>query len=119
MHRDLKPGEFCLHISTILCFDDNARFYAQYQSSIIVLANIGFDVRGDVKIFDLGLAKELKPIQQVGPDQFHTSGIAGTRRYMAPGKTECVYQLSAFQQDRSNQLLDLHTQRLLKSFPMD
>ena len=47
-------------------------------------ANIGFDVRGDIKIFDLGLAKELKPSQQVGTDQYHTSGIAGTRRYMAP-----------------------------------
>lgn len=44
-------------------------------------ANIGFDVRGDIKIFDFGLAKELKPCDKVGPDQFHTSGIAGTRRY--------------------------------------
>ena len=41
-------------------------------------------MRGDIKIFDFGLAKELKPCDKVGPDQFHTSGIAGTRRYMAP-----------------------------------
>ena len=46
--------------------------------------NIGFDIRGDIKIFDLGLAKELKPIDKEGKDQFHTSGLAGTRRYMAP-----------------------------------
>lgn len=59
-------------------------------------ANIGFDVRGDIKIFDLGLAKELKPSQQVGPDQFHTSGIAGTRRYMAPEVAQVIpYGLAA------------------------
>ncbi len=46
--------------------------------------NIGFDIRGDVKIFDFGLSKELKPSQQVGNDQYHSSGLAGTRRYMSP-----------------------------------
>ena len=47
-------------------------------------ANIGFDIRGDVKLFDFGLSKELKPIDCVGQDQYHTSGLAGTRRYMSP-----------------------------------
>ncbi|KAL9188964.1 hypothetical protein ACHAXT_011454 [Thalassiosira profunda] len=48
-------------------------------------ANIGFDVRGDIKIFDLGLAKELKPCdREDGQDKYRTSGLAGTRRYMAP-----------------------------------
>mmetsp|Transcript_21618 Transcript_21618/g.45007 ORF Transcript_21618/g.45007 Transcript_21618/m.45007 type:complete len:454 (+) Transcript_21618:1267-2628(+) len=46
--------------------------------------NIGFDIRGDVKLFDFGLSKELKPNQQVGNDQYHSSGLAGTRRYMSP-----------------------------------
>jgi len=47
-------------------------------------ANVGFDIRGDIKIFDFGLAKELKPSEREGQDQYHTSGIAGTLRYMAP-----------------------------------
>lgn len=46
--------------------------------------NVGFDIRGDIKIFDFGLAKELKPCDREGKDQFRTSGLAGTRRYMAP-----------------------------------
>lgn len=46
--------------------------------------NIGFDIRGDIKIFDFGLAKELKPCEQEGEDKYRTDGIAGTRRYMAP-----------------------------------
>jgi len=37
-----------------------------------------------VKLFDFGLSKELKPNQQVGNDQYHSSGLAGTRRYMSP-----------------------------------
>lgn len=46
--------------------------------------NIGFDIRGDLKIFDFGLAKELKPSEQEGVDQYRTSGVTGTRRYIAP-----------------------------------
>lgn len=51
-------------------------------------ANIGFDIRGDIKIFDFGLAKELKPCDREGQDQYHSSGLAGTRRYMAPEVAE-------------------------------
>lgn len=46
--------------------------------------NIGFDVRGDVKIFDFGLAKEIKPEEMVGKDLYHMSGNTGSLRYMAP-----------------------------------
>jgi serine/threonine protein kinase len=46
--------------------------------------NIGFDIRGDIKIFDFGLAKELKQVDCEGKDQYISSGMAGTRRYMAP-----------------------------------
>mmetsp|Transcript_45644 Transcript_45644/g.95817 ORF Transcript_45644/g.95817 Transcript_45644/m.95817 type:complete len:832 (-) Transcript_45644:172-2667(-) len=59
-------------------------------------ANIGFDIRGDIKIFDFGLAKELKPIDREGNDQYHTSGVAGTRRYMAPEVVQVMpYGLSS------------------------
>ena len=46
------------------------------------------DIRGDIKIFDFGLAKELKPCDREGQDQYHSSGLAGTRRYMAPEVAE-------------------------------
>lgn len=45
--------------------------------------NIGFDVRGDVKIFDFGLAKELNAVDRVG-DVYKLSGNTGSLRYMAP-----------------------------------
>jgi len=58
--------------------------------------NIGFDIRGDIKIFDFGLAKELKPIDREGKDKYRTDGIAGTRRYMAPEVAQIMpYGLSA------------------------
>jgi serine/threonine protein kinase len=50
----------------------------------VIWQNIGFDIRGDIKIFDFGLAKELKPIECEGKDQYRSSGMAGTQRYMAP-----------------------------------
>jgi len=59
-------------------------------------ANIGFDIRGDIKLFDFGLTKELKPSQREGKDQYQTSGLAGTRRYMAPEVVKVMpYGLSA------------------------
>jgi len=59
-------------------------------------ANIGFDIRGDIKIFDFGLAKELKPSEREGEDKYHTDGLAGTRRYMAPEMVQVMpYGLSA------------------------
>ena len=43
--------------------------------------NIGFDIRGDLKLFDLGLSKELKPCDRDadGGDVYQSSGLAGTR----------------------------------------
>lgn len=46
--------------------------------------NIGFDVRGDVKIFDFGLAKEIKSDEMVADDLYQMSGNTGSLRYMAP-----------------------------------
>ena len=48
--------------------------------------NIGFDVRGDVKIFDFGLAKEL-PSKQSRP--YRLTGNTGSMRYMAPEVFAC------------------------------
>jgi len=46
--------------------------------------NIGFDVRGDVKIFDFGLAKEMRKEDLVSDDLYDMSGNTGSLRYMAP-----------------------------------
>jgi len=46
--------------------------------------NIGFDSNGTVKLFDFGLAKELRP-NKMNPDgTFNLTGRTGSRRYMAP-----------------------------------
>lgn len=47
--------------------------------------NIGFDIRGDVKVFDFGLAKELNELYRVkGTDTFKLTKRCGSPRYMAP-----------------------------------
>lgn len=54
-------------------------------------ANCGFNVRGDVQIFDFGLARELKPHDLVeAPDSYETTGLTGSRRYMAPEVALCL-----------------------------
>jgi serine/threonine protein kinase len=46
--------------------------------------NIGFDVRNDVKIFDLGLAKEMIPEEILEDGTYKMTGMTGSLRYMAP-----------------------------------
>ncbi|KAL7575307.1 hypothetical protein ACA910_001830 [Epithemia clementina (nom. ined.)] len=47
--------------------------------------NVGLDDKDHWKLFDFGLCKELKPKDLVQPpDGYNTSGIVGSRRYMAP-----------------------------------
>jgi len=45
--------------------------------------NMGFDVRGDIKLFDFGLAKELSPDYK-RTDTYKMTGCTGSLRYMAP-----------------------------------
>uniref|UniRef100_A0A6S9J152 Protein kinase domain-containing protein n=1 Tax=Ditylum brightwellii TaxID=49249 RepID=A0A6S9J152_9STRA len=45
--------------------------------------NLGFDVRGDIKLFDFGLAKEVPSDIDMNEDLYMMSG-AGSLRYMAP-----------------------------------
>jgi serine/threonine protein kinase len=45
--------------------------------------NIGFDVRGDVKIFDFGLAKEFDPAKSNPDGTYNYTGDTGSPRYMA------------------------------------
>jgi len=58
--------------------------------------NIGFDVRDDVKIFDLGLAKEMREEEMLPDGTWNYTGMTGSLRYMAPEVAkEKPYNLSA------------------------
>eukprot|EP00554_Chaetoceros_debilis_P007525 CAMPEP_0194075976 /NCGR_PEP_ID=MMETSP0149-20130528/2855_1 /TAXON_ID=122233 /ORGANISM="Chaetoceros debilis, Strain MM31A-1" /LENGTH=522 /DNA_ID=CAMNT_0038756593 /DNA_START=833 /DNA_END=2401 /DNA_ORIENTATION=+ len=46
--------------------------------------NIGFDAEGNVKLFDFGLAKELKPYKRHADGTYQLTANTGSRRYMAP-----------------------------------
>lgn len=46
--------------------------------------NIGFDIRDDVKVFDLGLAKEIHPKEAMKDGTYRLTGMTGSLRYMAP-----------------------------------
>jgi serine/threonine protein kinase len=52
-------------------------------SFLQIPCSIGFDVRGDVKIFDFGLAKEFDPKSAVD-GAYKLTGDTGSPRYMAP-----------------------------------
>jgi serine/threonine protein kinase len=44
--------------------------------------NVALDVRGDMRLFDFGLVKELKAKDLVEPpDSFKATGLTGSRRY--------------------------------------
>jgi len=59
--------------------------------------NVGFDVRGDVKLFDFGLAKELDESMKHGcTELYELSGNTGSLRYMSPEVARSEpYNLSA------------------------
>eukprot|EP00980_Cylindrotheca_fusiformis_P029158 scaffold22740_cov139-Cylindrotheca_fusiformis.AAC.12 len=59
--------------------------------------NIGFDIRGDVKLFDFGLAKELDPtLKSECSELYELSGNTGSLRYMSPEVARSEpYNLSA------------------------
>mmetsp|Transcript_24919 Transcript_24919/g.52908 ORF Transcript_24919/g.52908 Transcript_24919/m.52908 type:complete len:393 (-) Transcript_24919:266-1444(-) len=46
--------------------------------------NLGFDVRGDLKLFDFGLAVEIRDCKLAGEGLYNLTGMTGTPRYMAP-----------------------------------
>uniref|UniRef100_A0A7S2HU02 Protein kinase domain-containing protein n=1 Tax=Helicotheca tamesis TaxID=374047 RepID=A0A7S2HU02_9STRA len=58
--------------------------------------NVGFDLRGNVKLFDFGLAKELQPHQKLSNGSYKLTGQTGSYRYMAPEvANKLPYNLSA------------------------
>lgn len=62
--------------------------------SLLQTENVGFDVHGVLKLFDLGLAKELKPGDYSAT--YHLTGHTGSLRFMAPENARHLpYNLSA------------------------
>ena len=51
---------------------------------MLIVKSIGFDIRGDVKIFDFGLAKEINPAKVDKKGMYNLTGDTGSPRYMAP-----------------------------------
>ena len=62
--------------------------------------NIGFDGKDSLKLFDFGLAKELKPYKKHADGTYHLTANTGSRRYMAPVSTDArlfrIIDLSKF-----------------------
>ena len=64
--------------------------------------NVGFDKHGYIKLFDFGLAVELRDDRKVGIDKYNFSIVGGTARYMSPeaaygkpmGKASDVYSFA-------------------------
>lgn len=56
------------------------------RASPLLPSRSQFDVRGDVKIFDFGLAKELDPKKMLDDGTYNLTADTGSLRYMAPGK---------------------------------
>lgn len=94
-------------IERLLCVYDLATALEYLHSHKIIYRdlkpdNVGFDVRGDVKIFDFGLAREFPKGKPLVNDTYQMSGKTGSLRYMAPevakehpyNETVDVYSLS-------------------------
>lgn len=59
------------------------------------IKNVGFDVRDDIKVFDFGLAKELREHLRCkdNSDLYNLTSDTGSPRYMAPGTLSYYYLL--------------------------
>lgn len=76
-------------IERLLCVYDLSTALEYLHSQKIIYRdlkpdNVGFDVRGDVKIFDFGLAREFPTGKALINDTYQMSGKTGSLRYMAP-----------------------------------
>uniref|UniRef100_A0A7S2RHH1 Protein kinase domain-containing protein n=1 Tax=Eucampia antarctica TaxID=49252 RepID=A0A7S2RHH1_9STRA len=71
-----------------VAYDLSSAFLYLHQQGLIYrdikLENIGFDVRGDVKLFDFGLCKELKKEDKMKDGLYKMTAQTGSLRYMSP-----------------------------------
>ena len=73
-----------------VAYDLAAAFFYLHENRLVYRdikpENIGFDIRGDVKVFDFGLCKDLSPKLRArdGSYGYRLTGRAGSLPYMAP-----------------------------------
>lgn len=84
-----KKKEAALYESRIGVAHDIASAAQYLHSQNIIFRdlkpdNIGFDVSGALKIFDFGLAKELRETDRNEDGLYNLTGMTGAMRYMAP-----------------------------------
>ena len=82
LSKELMTERLCIayDIASAFCYiHSNKLVYRDIKPE-----NIGFDVRGNVKVFDFGLAKVLDPELQNSKGMFHLTSLTGSFPYMAP-----------------------------------
>lgn len=57
-------------------------------------SNMGFTSSDVLKLFDFGLAKELRSDEYEGKGLYNMTGLTGALRYMAPGRLKMCYSVS-------------------------
>jgi serine/threonine protein kinase len=72
-----------------VCFELSSALSHLHQNGILYRdlkpANVGFDFKGNLRLFDFGLAKEIPPTDLADADGlFHLTQMCGTPRFMAP-----------------------------------
>lgn len=76
-----------------ICFDICKTLQYLHSQNVIYrdlkAENLGFDSDGVVKLFDFGLAKELKDDLKSSNGKYKLSGNTGSRAYMAPEVAKC------------------------------
>src|SRR3569832_993798 len=79
-----------MHVLTMILRNFNRLVYRDIRRE-----NIGFDVRGDVKVFDIGLSKSLSPSLKAKDAKgspvygYNLTARTGSIPYMAPEVVEC------------------------------
>lgn len=72
----------------VVAYDIASAFAYMHSHKIVYrdikLSNIGFDIRGDVKIFDFGLAKSMRRDLRTKHRLYHLTALTGSIPYMAP-----------------------------------
>jgi serine/threonine protein kinase len=84
----------------LVAYDLSAAFRYLHENRLVYRDikgdNIGFDVRGDVKVFDFGLTKNLSPKLRTKGGMYKLTGRTGSFPYMAPEVAQCLpYNCSA------------------------